>query len=223
MSPLTSPAFRLVGLALVAVIAVAVAIIAGGPKDENRPTVHKGVPLLSGIPQQGIALGNPNAPVTMVEFADLQCPYCREYSEKALPDIVRRYVRTGKVRLELRLLRFIGADSDVLARTAAGASEQNRMWQVAALAYARQGRENSGYATQDFVDGLIRDAGLRKVDAGVKAEDIVADAERQARRAKIESTPGFLIGPTGGALHHFQPDTLTADPFVHEIERELSR
>ena len=47
--------------------------------------------------------------------------------------------------------------------------------------------------------------------------------ERQAVKAKIESTPAFLVGRTGGALHHFQPGSLTPDPFVHEIERELSR
>jgi protein-disulfide isomerase len=223
MAPLTSPLYRLAALALLAVVAVAVAVLAGGPHTDNRPTVHKDVPLLAGIPQDGIALGDPNAPVTMVEFADLQCPYCREYSEKALPDIVRRYVRTGQVRLELRLLRFLGPDSDLLARTAAGASEQNRMWQVAALAYGRQGRENSGYVDADFLNGLVRDAGLSKVDAGPRAEQIVAAAEEQARRANVESTPAFLIGPTGGPLDAFQPDSLGAGPFVHQIERELSR
>jgi protein-disulfide isomerase len=220
---MTSPLFRLAGLALLAVAAVAAALLIAGPREASHPMVAKNVPLVSGIPQQGIALGDPKAPVTMVEFADLQCPFCREYSERALPDIIRHYVRTGKVRLELRLLRFIGPDSDQLARTAAGASEQNRMWQVVTLAYARQGRENSGYADQAFVDSLVKDAGLSSVDAGAKAERIVAAGEEQARKDGVESTPAFLIGPTGGKLHAFQPDSLTAGPFVKKIEQELGR
>ena len=56
-------------------------------------------------------------------------------------------MRTGKVRLELRLLRFLGPDSDRLARVAAAAAAQNRMWQFVGLAYDSQGQENSGYAT----------------------------------------------------------------------------
>jgi protein-disulfide isomerase len=220
---MTSPLFRLAGLALLAVVAVVAAILIAGPREASHPKVAKNVPLVSGIPQQGIALGDPKAPVTMVEFADLQCPFCREYSEQALPDIIRHYVRTGKVRLELRLLRFIGPDSDRLARTAAGASEKNRMWQVVTLAYSRQGAENSGYADQAFVDRLVKDAGLSSADAGAKAEEIVAAAEDQATKDGVESTPSFLIGPTGGKLHAFQPDSLTAGPFVKQIEHELNR
>src|SRR6185436_2777219 len=65
-----------------------------------------------------------------------------------------RYVRTGKVRLELRLLRFIGPGSDRLGRVAVAAAGQNRMWQFVSLAYARQGRENSGYANKAFINKL---------------------------------------------------------------------
>jgi protein-disulfide isomerase len=97
------------------------------------------------------------------------------------------------------------------------------MWQVAGLAYARQGIENSGYADQEFLDGLVADAGLDRADAGLPAEDVVVAAEKMAHHAGIDGTPSFLVGPTGGRLERFQPDALSPEPFVERIEAELAR
>ena len=72
--------------------------------------------MLAGIPQNGIYLGNANAPVRLVEFADLQCPFCREYTLQTLPQLVQDYVRSGKVRMEFRDLAFLGKDSVTAGR-----------------------------------------------------------------------------------------------------------
>jgi protein-disulfide isomerase len=218
---------RLAVLAAVAVVAVLAAVAIGGAggggsgKGGGTPAATESA--LRGIPQSGITLGSPDAPVTMVEFADLQCPFCAEYHRNVFPELLKRYVRTGKLRLQLRLLRFLGPDSDRLARVAAAGSAQNRMWQFVGLAYQRQGRENSGYATDDFINTLAADAGLDRVDAGAAAEQQVRHSEQAARTLGIDSTPSFLIGPTGGALARFQPADLTPDAFVPQIEKELRR
>ncbi len=219
----TSMLTRLGLLAALAVVAV-VALVAVGAPGKSEPTkggAAAAESALNGIPQSGIALGSPDAPVTMVEFADLQCPFCAQYERDVFPDIVRRYVRTGKLRLELRLLRFLGPDSDRLARAAAGAAAHDRMWQFVALAYQRQGRENSGYATHDFIEGLAADAGVRSLDAGAAAERQVRQAEQAARTLGIDSTPSFLIGRTGGTLSRFEPSELTPGAFVPRIDEEL--
>ena len=174
-----------------------------------------------GIPQSGIALGSPKAPLTMVEFADLQCPFCGEYQRAVFPTILKRYVRTGKVRVELRLLRFLGPDSDRLARVAAGAAAQNRMWQFVELAYQRQGAENSGYATDDFINSLAAGAGLKSVTAGAGADAAIARNEQAAQTLGVNSTPAFLIGRTGGTLHRFQPSELTPGAFTPQLDKEL--
>ena len=67
--------------------------------------------MFDGIPQDGVALGDPDAPITLVEFADLQCPFCAEWAIEALPVYVEDYVRTGQMRIEFRPLTFIGNDS----------------------------------------------------------------------------------------------------------------
>jgi protein-disulfide isomerase len=220
-SPMVMRLGLLAALALVAVLVVAVVTTphkssSGGGGD--APAIASE---LDGIPQSGISLGSPDAPVTLVEFADLQCPFCAEYERNVFPELLERYVKTGKVRLELRLLRFLGPDSDRLARVAAAASQQDRMWQFVALAYARQGRENSGYANDDFINKVASDAGLDQVDAGTAAEREVRRAEQAARSAGIDSTPSFLIGPTGGPFTRFQPSSLTPDAFIPEIQKEL--
>jgi protein-disulfide isomerase len=161
--------------------------------------------MLAGVPQDGIALGEPEAPVTLVEFADLQCPFCRDFALQALPLVVRDYVRAGKVRLEFQALAFLGPDSERGARAVAGAAAQDRLWNVVDLFYFNQGRENSGYATDAFLDGLLAavpglDAGRVRRDGSAPAADrLLGDAEALAARHGIDSTPSFLIGRTGSS------------------------
>src|SRR6266540_5431567 len=222
--PRSSMLIRLGLLAGLAVVAVLVAVVMASPgKNDSQKagSPAAAVSALKGIPQSGVTLGSPDAPVTMVEFADLQCPFCAEYSRDVLPTLIDRYVRTGKVQLQLRLLRFLGPDSDRLARVAVAAAAQDRMWQFVELAYRRQGRENSGYATDAFINSLAADAGLHKADAGAAAEQQVRDAEQSARTLGIDSTPSFLIGRTGGPLKRFQPSDLTPGAFVPRIDRDL--
>lgn len=218
---------RLGLLAALAVIAVLVVIVVTTPTTKSSEAGGGGTPAvlsqLDGIPQSGVTLGSPHAPVTIVEFADLQCPFCAEYERNVLPTLIDRYVRTGKVQLQLRLLRFLGPDSDRLARVAAAAATKDRMWQFVALAYDRQGAENSGYATPDFVNKLVADAGLENLDAGAAAEREVRRSEQAAHSLGIDSTPSFMIGPTGGPMERFQPSDLTPDAFIPRIARELRR
>ena len=222
-SSMTARLGLLAGLAAVVVLAVVLVAGSGGGsshKSASPAAIESG---LKGIPQSGIALGSPKAPVTMVEFADLQCPFCGQYHRDVFPTLLKRYIRTGKLRVELHLLRFIGPDSDRLARAAAAASKQNRMWEFVSLAYQRQGTENSGYANQQFIDKLAADAGLKPTSAGAAAEQQVSQSERIAKTLGISSTPSFLIGPTGGPFQRFEPSELTPGAFIPAIQQELGK
>ena len=180
-------------------------------------------PAYAGIPQDGISLGRPDAPLTMVEFADLQCPFCREYSVGVLPEIVDRYVRSGELRLELHVLRFLGPDSATAARGAAAAARQDGLWDYADLFYERQGAENSGYVTDEFVRDVAAGAGLKaepfaRAMAAPAAERMAMQAEKQAHHLGVQGTPSFFLGRTGGALAPVPVRALEFDEFASAIE-----
>jgi protein-disulfide isomerase len=213
-----------VGLAAVLLVAVLVAVSQSGSSGGGgAPNPGR----FRGIPQHGLVLGNPDAPLTMVEFADLQCPFCAQYDRDVLLTIVKRYVRTGKLRLELRLLTFIGPDSVRMARVAEAAAGQERAWPLVDLIYHNQGEENSGYATTAYLRKLM--AQVPGLDGGQALGDSssaavaapLRDAQTAAHRAGIDSTPSFLIGPTGGRLAPLSPSALEPSAFTGPIDKLL--
>jgi protein-disulfide isomerase len=153
---------------------------------------------LAGIPQKGVLLGNPRARVTVYEFADLQCPFCRESSQKTFPRLLDRYVRPGRVKILWRGLTFLGGDSVTAGRAALAAGAQNRLWDFVYLFFKEQGTENSGYVTQTFVDHLARSAGadpdkLRTDMNSPSVEQALGTAQNDASKFGVNSTPTFLI------------------------------
>jgi protein-disulfide isomerase len=184
--------------------------------------------LLAGIPERGLVLGREDAPLTLVEYADLQCPACRAYSTAVFPEIVQRYVRTGKLRIELRLQSFLGPDSVEAAQAAAAAARQDRAWRFVDLFYRNQGQENSGYVTDGFlqslaasVPGLNADRLFAQRDDDAAARLVEAGAEEFARLG-FEGTPSFRLGPTGGELRALTVRQLAPQEFTAPIDSLLA-
>jgi protein-disulfide isomerase len=184
--------------------------------------------MLAGIPQQGIYLGNPNAPVRLVEFADLQCPICREYTLQTLPQLVQDYVRSGKVRMEFRSFIVIGDDSITAARAAEAAGRQNRLWNFADVFYYNQGAENSGYVTAQFIHRIEKAAGVDvgKADAYAASGASTAPlgtANTMANRYGVTGTPTILVGKRGGELTQVNADPTDVAGFKSAIDGVLGQ
>jgi protein-disulfide isomerase len=184
--------------------------------------------MLAGIPQKGTSLGDPQAPLVLTEFADLQCPFCRTYTLDVLPGIIDRYVRAKKLRLELRLRRFIGADSDVAARAAQAAATRNRMWNFVDVFYRNQGNENTGYVTDAFLSRIATAAGLppKLILDGSRSpalEKPVQKAETESTAAGLSGTPAFVIGPQAGTGKVLNVTRLDIGSFTAAIDPELAR
>jgi protein-disulfide isomerase len=162
--------------------------------------------LFAGIPQRGNVLGRPSAPVTLVEYVDLQCPFCQAFETQVMPKLVPRYVRKGEVKVVMRPIAFIGPDSERGRFAALAAARQNRLFDFSELLYFNQGPENSGWLD----DAMIRRAaasipGLdvgtllgERNSASVRSQAVGYDSQAQADG--VQSTPTLLVGRTGGAL-----------------------
>ena len=185
--------------------------------------------LFDGIEQKGAVLGDPKAPVTLVEFADIQCPFCAEYAVKALPGLVRDYVRTGKVKMEFRPVVFIGQDSLDGGRVVGAAANQGKGWNAMDLLFRNQGKENSGWLTdtlQGKILGAIPGLDAEKAMAERAANSVrlqLVRADNLAKKYKIDATPSFLIGRTGGKLEALEPYDLTTKAFANQIDPLLSQ
>jgi protein-disulfide isomerase len=210
MRPLLATPFRRLALVLgaTALLAGSLATVSllGAASHEPPAAAPVESSAFEGIAQRGAVLGRVDAPVTLIEYADIQCPFCAEWSREALPTIVRDYVRTGKVRVEFRGLAFLGPDSETALRAVISAGGQNRLWDVVEQLYLRQGPENAGWVTEDLLDEVAAavpglDAG--RLDAQREAAwvtDAILATARQSGEAGVPGTPAFQVGPTGGPL-----------------------
>lgn len=200
------------GVALVALVVVVILVVASQSSDDKQATTSD---VFAGVPMKGITLGDPDAPVTVGEFADLQCPFCRDFAVEDLPDIVNDYVKPGDVKMEMHLLAFIGPESEAGRGVAAGAAEQNLIWPFTEQVYNNQGTENTGYMTQEFlteqasnVEGLDVD----KAFAAAKSEfaqNYATESDQKAQDLGVSSTPSFAVTPEGGETKVVDADGLT--------------
>ena len=139
-------------------------------------------------------LGARDAPVTVTEFLDLQCPACAQLARTELPRLVANHVRTGHVKLRMELLHFLGPDSVIAADFAAGAARQHRLWPFVLAFFSAQGAENSGYVTPAFIRSAADAAGVdvRTADA-YDGRAMLERANAAATRLGITGTPTFAV------------------------------
>lgn len=170
----------------------------------------------------GRILGDPNAPVTIVEYADFQCPVCKRAATDLIPMIEADYVNSGKVKVEFRYFPFLGQESWDAAQAAAAAEEQGKFWEYYAALYNAQGRENGGAFSYDRLLQLANDVGLdvARFDTTLASNtnlETVQEEVDAARARGISSTPTFLVGDTKiVGMQDYQR-------FVDAIEQELQR
>jgi protein-disulfide isomerase len=216
-----------IGVVVVVVIVIVAATSGGGSssgvpktKQAKNENVAAMTTLLAGIPQSGLTLGHPNAPVTMQYFGDLECPVCKDFTLGALPKLIENDVRAGKLRIEYRNLETATTEPETFRTqqiAALAAGKQGKGWDYIELFYHEQGGEGTGYVTEKYLQELAQQVpGLNLAkwtsDRGSPQFTNVVTADAQAaNNAGFTGTPSFLIGKTGQAGHKYEYSSLT-DP-----------
>ncbi len=194
-------------LAFIAVAVVVVLIVvsqnqSSGGDSSDLEGIAEVKQELSGIPQNGMILGDPKAEVTVLEFADLQCPVCKGYAEEVLPQVIENQVRSGEAKLSFRNYTIIDEQSIPAGAAALAAGKQGRGWNFVELFFRNQGIERSGYVTDEFLTAIAEGAGVPDIarwnrDRKSKAVlDEVSASTAQARDLGFTGTPSFALdGP----------------------------
>ncbi|MEH3054680.1 MAG: thioredoxin domain-containing protein [Patulibacter minatonensis] len=236
------------GTVAAAVVVVLLVVILSGGKETPKQGVGadtsaalEGVAatrsLLDGVEQHGLTLGDPKAPITMLEFLDVQCPFCRDHQLDQQPTVIKDLVRTGKIQLRMQpvALPQMGEDSEAGRAVVLRESHVDKAWDFVNLFYLNQGDEGTGYVTAAYlqrllgaIPGATKDV-TRTIDARDEKlaseidEHAKAIAEKYAADGKNFGTPAFAIARTGAKIDDYEPVYIESDDGAGTLAAAVAR
>ena len=143
-------------------------------------------------------LGDPNAPITLVEFGDYQCHYCNVFFQSIEKDILKNYVDTGKVKIIFKDYNIIGEDSVIASQGAHCANDQGLFWEYHDILYSNWTGENNGWASSENLAIFAQqiDLNMNKWSECMKKgshSQIILKSNDDARALELTGTPAFFI------------------------------
>ncbi len=167
--------------------------------------------------------GDPNAKVTVIEFGDFRCPFCKRFFTDVEPQLQKDYIDTGKVKFYFRQYAFLGPASTVAANAAECANEQNKFWDFHDYLYKNQPSEtDTSIYTTDNLTQIVGNLGMdtdqfRTCLDGKKYDKNVSDDLAAGQKVGVNATPTFYID--GNQLVGAQPYSA----FQTIIDQELKK
>ncbi|MEU7185108.1 DsbA family protein [Streptomyces sp. NPDC045369] len=152
-----------------------------------------------------LAVGKKDAPVVLVEYADYQCSFCGRFTRETQPELIKKFVDDGTLRIEFRNFTIYGADSERAARASWAAGQQGKFWQMHDELYAKT---NKGSAlAEDKLVEMARESGVADLDRfrsdlnGAAAAAALKKDQNEGYGIGVQSTPSFLVNgrPIAGA------------------------
>ena len=148
-------------------------------------------------------LGNPNAPITLVEFGDYQCHYCNVFFESIEEDIIKNYVETGKVKMIFKDYNIIGPDSVRASQGAHCANEQGLFWEYHDILYTNWTGENNGWASGTNLANFAQEINLNmkkwtECMMEQKHSQTILNSNDDAKALGLTGTPAFFIINSNG-------------------------
>lgn len=180
----------------------------GGGSDTNNPTVAKEMPtqapsIVDVSIDDDAVKGDANAPVTIIEFSDYECPYCKRYVQQTYPDIIKDYIDTGKVKYVFRDLPLNFHDpaatkEAIAANCARDQGDDETYFKFHDLIFENTASNGTGIPDDKLVE-LAESIGLdgNKFKACVDDEEFKDEVSKDlddAQKAGATGTPTFFIG-----------------------------
>lgn len=180
---------------LCATVFIGVLIFAGEKFISNRIRSAGELPRLE---TRSNTMGDPHAPVYVIEYGDFQCPYCLQFWEETEPQLIKEYVNTGKVYFEYRAYAFLGPESVFAAEGAYCAGDQNKFWEYHDTLFANWTGENVGNFTNENLIKYAESLNLNVVEFAscLKNEKHKKTVELDAASAEedgVSATPTLMI------------------------------
>lgn len=158
---------------------------------------------LSGIPQRNLILGEPRAPVKVLAFVEPKCPVCAAAQRRLMPQVLHRFVRTGRVRLVFEGMHFLGADSLTGDRYVLAAGLQGHLWDELGGVLANQGEETSAWLTPalaEAIAGTIPGLDVARLRADAAGSVVAAELRATAKLVRhwgVSATPTYVFERRG--------------------------
>ena len=167
----------------------------------------------------GYVIGSDSAPVTIIEYADFQCPACGEFDTVQWPEVYDKLVRTGKLRWVFKdwPIDQLHSHARLASHAAACADDQGKFWQMKERIYAYQARWEGGsgqYAQfRDYLSEVGGDASAWEACMkSAKHAGRIQATRDEGERLGVNSTPSFLIG---GRIY---PGVQSSDAITHTVD-----
>ncbi|MEV6932529.1 thioredoxin domain-containing protein [Dactylosporangium sp. NPDC051485] len=159
-----------------------------------------------------MAIGDVDAPVVLVQWTDMRCPYCAVFNRETLPVLRREYVDTGKVRIEVHDVAYFGQHSEDGAVAARAAAEQGRFFEFLGAVYQDAPDKGHPDLPRERLIAFAEKAGVPDIerftadldDSGLRAAAQASNSE--AARLGVTSVPFFVAGDS--ALSGAQPTSV---------------
>lgn len=167
-------------------------------------------------------LGDPDAPVLVVEWSDYQCPFCKRMFDDVEQQLKKQYIDTGKVLFSYRDFAFLGKESQDAANATRCANAQGKFWEFHDLLFESQSGENRGAFSKENLKSLGAQMGLKAsqfntcIDSDTFADAVEAD-NAAGRAVGVSGTPTTFVN--GRVINGAQPFSA----FQKIIDEELAK
>ena len=143
-------------------------------------------------------LGNPNAPITMIEFGDYQCTFCNKFFHETENPIITNYIKTGKVKVLFKDFIILGQDSRNAANAAHCANDQKLFWEYHSMLYNNWAGENTGWADLAHLHEFANTLGLdmdvfSTCMSDLKWNELVNLSSKDGQKLGVSGTPTFFV------------------------------